>query len=144
MDLLGVHPTLNLADESWRIYSRHTASAPQYVGENAVIDNSSITEACEIYGTVRNSVLGTGVKVLAGAVVEDSVIFDDVIIGENARVSYSIIDSEVTVGASASIGKSKAEAKGITVIGTKIDIPVGTEIADAKMIYTANDIKEEA
>ena len=144
MDLLGVHPTLNLADESWRIYSRHTASAPQYVGENAVIDNSSITEACEIYGTVRNSVLGTGVKVLAGAVVEDSVIFDDVIIGENARVSYSIIDSEVTVGASASIGKSKAEAKGITVIGTKIDIPVGIEIADAKMIYTANDIKEEA
>ena len=144
MDLLGVHPTLNLADESWRIYSRHTACAPQYVGENAIIDNSSITEACEIHGTVRNSVLGTGVKVLAGAVVEDSVIFDDVIIGENARVSYSIIDSDVTVGASASIGKSKAEAKGITVIGTKIDIPVGTEIADAKMIYTENDIKEEA
>lgn len=144
MDLLGIHPALNLADESWRIYSRHTASAPQYVGENAVIENSSITEGCEIYGTVRNSVLGKGVKVLAGAVVEDSVIFDDVVIGENAKVSYSIIDSEVTVGASSTVGKSKDTAKGITVVGTKIDIPVGTELADAKMIYTANDLKEEA
>lgn len=144
MDLLGVYPALNLSDESWRIYSRHSANAPQYVGENAVIDNSSITEGCEIYGTVRNSVLGTGVKVLAGAVVEDSVIFDDVIIGENAKVSYSIIDSDVTVGASSTVGKPKAEAKGITVVGTKIDIPVGAEVADAKMIYTANDLKEEA
>ena len=143
MDLLGSHPLLNLADESWRIYSRHAASAPQYVGENAIIDNSSITEGCEIYGTVRNSVLGTGVKVLAGAVVEDSVIFDDVIIGENAKISYSIIDSDVTVGASATVGKPKNEAKGITVIGTKIDVPVGTNLGDAKMIYTAKDLNEE-
>ena len=143
MDLLGTHPALNLADESWRIYSRHSASAPQYVGEKAVIENSSITEGCEIYGTVRNSVLGTGVKVLAGAVVEDSVIFDDVIIGENAKISYSIIDSYVTVGASAMVGKPKAEAKGITVIGTNIDVPVGTTLADAKMIYSAKDLNEE-
>ena len=143
MDLLGTHPALNLADESWRIYSRHSASAPQYVGEKAVIENSSITEGCEIYGTVRNSVLGTGVKVLAGAVVEDSVIFDDVIIGENAKISYSIIDSNVTVGASAMVGKPKAEAKGITVIGTNIDVPVGTTLADAKMIYSAKDLNEE-
>ena len=143
MDLLGAHPALNLSDESWRIYSRHSANAPQYVGEKAVIDNSSLTEACEIYGTVRNSVLGTGVKVLAGAVVEDSVIFDDVIIGENARVSYSIIDSDVTVGASAVVGKPKAEAKGITVIGTKIDVPFGAEIADAAMIYTEKDLNKE-
>jgi glucose-1-phosphate adenylyltransferase len=143
MDLLGAHPALTLSDESWRIYSRHTATAPQYVGKNAIIENSSITEGCEIYGTVRNSVLGTGVKVLEGAVVEDSVIFDDVIIGENAKISYSIIDSNVTVGASSFIGRSKDEAKGITVIGTKIDVPFGTEVADAKMIYTASDLKEE-
>ena len=144
MDLLGSNPALNLSSEDWRIYSRHTATAPQYVGRNAVIENSSITEGCEIYGTVRNSVLGTGVKVLEGAVVEDSVIFDDVIIGENAKISYSIIDSNVTVGASSSIGKPKDEAKGITVIGTKIDVPFGTELADAKMIYTENDLTEEA
>ena len=143
MDLLGAHPALNLTDESWRIYSRHSASTPQYVGENAVIENSSITEGCEIYGTVRNSVLGTGVKVLAGAIVEDAVIFDDVIIGENAKISYSIIDSNVTVGASSIVGKPKAEAKGITVIGTNVDIPVGSTLADAKMIYSAKDLNEE-
>ena len=144
MDLLGAHPTLNLSDESWRIYSRHRTSAPQYVGKDAVIDNSSITEGCEIYGVVRNSVLGSGVKVLAGAVVEDSVIFDDVVIGENAKVSYSIIDSDVTIGASASIGKAQTEAEGITVIGTKIDIPDNTIVGDGKMIYSVKDLNEEA
>ena len=143
MDLLGSRPALSLTDESWRIYSRHTATAPQYVGEDAVIDNCSITEGCEIYGTVRNSVLGTGVKVLAGAVVEDSVIFDDVVIGEGAKVSYSIIDSGVTVGAGASVGKMRGVAKGITVIGTNIDVPAGKELADAKMIYSAKDLNEE-
>jgi glucose-1-phosphate adenylyltransferase len=143
MDLLGAQPALNLTDESWRIYSRHSASTPQYVGENAVIENSSITEGCEIYGTVRNSVLGTGVKVLAGAIVEDAVIFDDVIIGENAKISYSIIDSNVTVGASSIVGKPKAEAKGITVIGTNVDVPVGSTLADARMIYSAKDLNEE-
>ena len=66
----------------------------------------------------------------------------NVIIGENAKVSYSIIDSDVTVGASATVGKSRTDAKGITVIGTGIDVPVGTELADAKMIYNAKDLKE--
>ena len=142
MDMLGESPSLIL-DEDWRIYSRHTESAPQYVGTDAVIENSSITEGCEIYGTVRNSVLGNGVKVLSGAVVEDSVIFGNVTIGENASVSYSIIDSDVNIGANSKIGKAKNEASGITVIGTKIDVSDGTTVADAKMIYTASDLKEE-
>jgi ADP-glucose pyrophosphorylase len=65
------------------------------------------------------------------------------VIGENARVSYSIIDSDVSVGAGSTIGKSKSDATGITVIGTKIKIPDGTELADAKMIYTEKDLKAE-
>ena len=32
MDLLGKKPELELNDEAWRIYSRHYASSPQYVG----------------------------------------------------------------------------------------------------------------
>ena len=47
------------------------------------------------------------------------------------------------VGAAASIGKPRNEAKGVTVIGTKIDISVGTEVADGKMIYSAKDLNEE-
>ena len=146
MDLLGETPELSIGNEDWRIYSRHDAHAPQFVGPSAIIENSSITEGCEIYGTVRNSVLGAGVKVLAGAVVEDSVIMDAVTIGEGSVVEYSIIDENVTVGNGCTVGKEKKMAKGITVIGAGISVPEGTVIDDNKMISTPADIKvkEEA
>ena len=144
MDLLGAEPALNIMDESWRIFSRHDAHAPQYVGSDAVIDNSSVTEGCEIYGTVRNSVLGSGVKVMPGAVVIDSVIMDDCIIEEGACVEYSILDSKVTVGQNTKVGKCRSEAKGITVVGTGIAIPDGIVIADDRMISNSSDINKEA
>ena len=146
MDLLGDIPELSISNEDWRIYSRHDAHAPQYVGNDAVIDNSSITEGCQIYGTVRNSVLGAGVCVMAGAVVEDAVIMEDVVIGEGAVVKYSIIDERVTVGKNCSIGKDRTEAKGITVIAAGLSVADGIRIGDDKMISTIEDIqvKEEA
>jgi glucose-1-phosphate adenylyltransferase len=144
MDLLGEEPALNIMDESWRIYSRHDAHAPQYVGSEAVIENSSVTEGSEIYGTVRNSVLGSGVKVMPGATVIDAVIMDDCIIEEGATVTYSILDSRVVVGKGASVGKARTEAKGITVIGTGIDVPAGFVVDDDKMISNKADLSKEA
>ena len=144
MDLLGAEPALNIKDESWRIYSRHDAHAPQYVGTDAVIENSSVTEGCEIYGTVRNSVLGAGVKVMPGAVVIDAVIMDDCVIEAGAKVTYSILDTRVTIGKNASVGKDRAEAKGITVIGTGITLPEGFVLADDKMISNSSDLVKEA
>ncbi len=144
MDLLGENPALNIKDESWRIYSRHSTHAPQYVGDKAVIENCSITEGCEIYGTVKNSVLGAGVKVLEGASVVDSVIMDDCTIGEGATVTYSILDSGVSIGNAASIGECRCKATGITVIGTGISVPDGFKVGDNKMISNSSDLVKEA
>ena len=141
MDLLGESPELNLNDEEWRIYSRHDAHAPQIVGKNAKIENSSITEGCEIYGTVINSVLGAGVCVKEGAVVANSVILDDVTVGEGAQINYVIIDANSSVGAGCAVGREQKKAKGITVIGTGINIPDGTVIGDNEMISDVSDIK---
>ena len=128
MDLLGDDPVLSLNDGAWRIYSRPTASAPQHIGENAKVQNAIITEGSEILGTVRNSVLGAGVYVGEGAVVEDSVIMSGTVIKDGARVSYSILDENVTVGRGAVVGKSRADAKDITVIGA------GHEVADLSIV----------
>lgn len=145
MDLLGEDPTLVLNDESWRIYSRHEAHAPQFVGRDGVIDNSSITEGCEIYGTVRNSVLGAGVHVMEGAEVLDSVIMDDVVIEAGAKVQYCILDEGVRIGENCVIGKAPKKAKGVTVIGADLQIPNGITIEDNQMISNIDDIlqKEE-
>ena len=134
MDLLGEKPILDVTDTSWRIYARHQADEPQMVGTTATIDNSSITEGCEIYGTVKNSVLGAGVKVMYGAYVKDSVIMGNTVIGEGATVNYSILDEGVEIGAGAKIGEAKESAKDITVIGMGVKVPSGTVIPAGEMI----------
>ncbi len=145
MDLLGETPSLDLHDEEWRIYSRHEAHAPQFVGDGAVVDNSSITEGCEIYGTVRNSVLGAGVCVKEGALVSNSVIMDNVTVETGAKINYSIVDEETTVGAYASIGAEQKKAKGITVIAAGLAIPERAVVGDNEMISDIAQIqtKEE-
>ncbi|MBQ7338897.1 MAG: glucose-1-phosphate adenylyltransferase [Clostridia bacterium] len=134
MDLLGENPVLDVTDTDWRIYARHQADEPQMVGNTATIDNASITEGCEIYGTVKNSVLGSGVKVMYGAYVKDSVIMGNTTIGEGATVNYTILDEGVDIGAGAKIGESRESAKDITVIGTGVKVPSGTVIPAGEMI----------
>lgn len=134
MDMLGEKPALELNDEDWRIYSRHFNESPQHIGPDAEIRNASITEGCEIYGTVIDSVIGTGVKVMAGATVKDSVIMSGTTVESGATVEYSILDSDVVVGKDAKIGKPKAEAKGIAVVGMGVQIPEGYVIGDDEMI----------
>ena len=134
MDLLGDKPVLSMQDESWRIYSRHGAEAPQFVGENAQVINSSVTAGCEILGTVKNSVLGPGVTVGEGAVVEDSVIFNDVHIGRGARVSYSILDANVTVSEGATVGEGRESGKEIAVLGAGVVVAEGQTVPAGAMI----------
>ena len=143
MDLLGENPELSLGDEDWRIFARHGAQPPQYIGKDAVIENSSLTAGCEIYGTVKNCVLGAGVKVLEGATVCDSVIMDNAVIGEGSEVMYSIIDSDSVIGKSCKIGAPIKSAKGIAVIGEDICVPDGTVVQDGAMISKASDLDKE-
>ena len=134
MDLLGEKPVLSLFDESWRIYSRHGAEAPQFVGENAEIINSSVTAGCVIHGTVRNSVLGSNVVVEEGALVEDSVIMNDVTIKAGATVRFSILDANVTVEENATVGEYRLTASDVAVVGADVVVPVGKKIAAGAMI----------
>ena len=119
MDLLGEKPLLDLNDDSWRIYARHSAETPQYIGAEAVIENSSITEGCSIYGTVINSVLGSDVVVEKGAVVRDSVIMDGVKVCSGATVDYSIVDEKSVVLEGATVGTPRGEGAEITVIAAR-------------------------
>lgn len=139
MDLLGEHPALSLLDETWRIYSRHEAAPPQYVGSEATIENSSITAGCEIYGTVRGSVLGIGVYVGKGAVVEDSVLMNGVRIEDGATVRYSILDANVSIGKNARVGEDKTKTDQIAVIGADCKIPDGGIVPPGAMLEDAKN-----
>ncbi len=104
MDLLGKRPELNLNDEGWKIYYKHPPMCPQYIGFGAVVENCLIAEGCRIEGTVRNSVLFSGVCVEKGAVVDNSVIMAGGTVGTGAVVINSVLDERVVVDSGAKAG----------------------------------------
>ena len=134
MDLLGEQPILKLGGDDWRIYSRHMASAPQYVGTEATVVDSSVAEGCVVEGTVIHSVLGRGVTVGRGAVVRDSVIMAETVIGEGATVGYAILASDVTVGENAVVGSAGERGAGITVLGAHVTVDANAVVKPGEMI----------
>ncbi len=79
------------------MYTKVRDSAPSKYGETAVVSNSLISDGCVIEGTVENSILFRGVKVGKGAVVRNSIVMQDNIIGENASINCVITDKYVVI-----------------------------------------------
>jgi len=134
MELLGEDPVFNLFDTDWKIYSRNRIRAPHYVGTDAKVANSIITEGCEIDGIVENSVLFGGVKVERGAHIRNSIIMSDTVIRAGAQVLYSIVDSDTEIGAGAKVGEVKESGKGITLIGSELILSPGANIPAGEMV----------
>ena len=109
MDLLKPGNELDLSDPSWKIYTGDVNALPQYIGEEAVIDNAYITQGAVILGEVKNSVIGTGVEVGRGAKVIDSVIQPGAKIGEGAKVTRCIVADDVEVAPGAVLGSADSE-----------------------------------
>ncbi|MDR2600829.1 MAG: glucose-1-phosphate adenylyltransferase [Oscillospiraceae bacterium] len=104
MDLLD---DLHLGFEDWHILSKSAGRPPHYIAPTGSIKNTLITEGCEIYGSVENSILSTGVIVEEGAVVKDAVIMENTRIGKGASVNYCILDEDTVVPDDAIVGASK-------------------------------------
>lgn len=104
MELIDIIPEFNLYEEYWKIYTKSDIIPPQYVAEEAVIDRSIIGEGTEIWGEVHNSVIGAGVVIKSGAVIEDSIIMRECKIGENTRINKAIIAENVIIGADCELG----------------------------------------
>ena len=138
MDLLGTNPEFDLHTKDWRIYSRNNNLPPHFISETATVKNSLITEGCDIRGTVINSVLSNGVTVEEGAVVRDSVLMTDVTVKVGARVEYSIIDSDTVICENASVGKERASARGLAVVGEGLVVEAGSVIPDGEMVGSAS------
>ncbi len=134
MDLLGDKPAFDLDDPSFKVYSRNDPLPPSYIGAGGRFENSVMTTGCEIYGTVVNSVIGEGVTVLEGAVIENSVIMQGSVIGKNVKINYGMVDENVIVEAGVVIGDDKSDKDHIALIGRDSVIKKGTEIKSGEII----------
>lgn len=104
MELIDIIPEFNLYEEYWKVYTKSDIIPPQYIAGDAVIERSIIGEGTEIYGEVRNSVIGAGVTIGKGANVRDSIIMRDCVIGEGAQVLKAIVAEDTSIGAGAILG----------------------------------------
>ena len=135
MELLQDHPEFDLFDPTWKIFSRNPNQPPHFVGKEAITKRSIVSEGCHIYGSVENSVLFPEVKVMEGAVVRDSIIMQNTVIGPGCVVEKAIIDEDVTIGDGCHIGG----AKKITVIGQRVQMEKGAEVAEGSSIEPGSE-----
>ena len=97
MSLLNKDTKNKLFDKERPIYTKERDDMPTLYGPDAVVKNSLAADGCEIKGTVENSILFKGVKVEAGAVVKNSILMQDTVIGEGTKVNYVIADKNVNI-----------------------------------------------
>ncbi len=150
MDLLDMYPEL-LFDEYWPIRTKEDLRPPAVITGTGEIVRSIVNSGCIIEGKVEHSVLSPGVRVGEGAVVKDSIVLSDSIIGPHSIVDYSILDKEVTIGVGCHIGygdnfqinrrEPKVINTGITVIGKRAKVPPGIKAGRNCLVY--NNVLED-
>lgn len=110
MDLRSLLPALNLYNKQWPLRTAGYQDPPAKFafddeGRRGHAIDSIISGGVILSGgAVRNSLLGRGARVHAGALVEDSILFDNVDIGRGAQVRRAILDKNVRVPAGETIG----------------------------------------
>ena len=97
MSLLNKENKKKLFAPERPIYTKERDDMPTLYGTEAKISNTLIADGCQIKGTVENCIIFKGVKVEDGAVVKNSILMQDTVIGEGTKVNYIIADKNVNI-----------------------------------------------
>jgi len=104
MELIDIIPEFNLYEEYWKIYTKSDIIPPQFISADARVERSIIGEGTEVYGQVKNSVIGAGVVIEKDAVVRDSIIMRGSVVGKGSKITKAIVAEDVTIGALTELG----------------------------------------
>ncbi len=107
MDLLDNKNRKALFNISAPIYTKLKDNAPVKYGLDSKVTNSLIADGCVIDGEVENCVLFRGVKIGKGSVVKNSILMQDTVVGENAKIDYAITDKNVVVSNGRNLSSSE-------------------------------------
>ncbi len=136
MELLGKDPEFNLrGGKNETIYARNSALPSSYIDEEAKIVNSLVAEGCEVYGTVKHSVVSIGCTIGKNVLVEDAVVMPGVVIEDGAIVRNCILGEGSKIGKNAVVGGQFSE-------GEKKEISVTSKgaVIEANAVLKAGDM----
>lgn len=145
LDMLNPNIDLNLSDPKWRIYSRTPAVPPQYIASSAMVQNSLVTDGCDVAGNLEYSILFENVTVEEGATVNYSIVMPGATIKKGANVQYSIVAEGSVIGENAKIGQNPEEADdrlkwGVSVVGPNVKVGKNATVKATEVI--GEDIEE--
>jgi len=110
MDLVRVSPQLNLYNYNWPILTNQGNLPPAKTvfddeGRRGQTIDSLVCGGCITSGsTVRRSILGPSCRIHSYALIEDSILFENVDVGRKARIRKAIIDENVSIPDGMEIG----------------------------------------
>ena len=112
---------------------------PQYIGSNAEVENSMITEGSVVDGEVDFSIIFSGVTIEEGATVNYSILMPGTVVKKGAVVEYAIVGQDCVVESGAKIGLSPESVEnrddwGIAVVGHNVTISEGKEVLPKQII----------
>ena len=139
MDLLNPSIAIDLWDPLWRIYCRHESATPHYIGNNAEIINSVITEGCNVNGKLNYSILFSNVTVEENAKLDFAVVMKNTRVAKNASIQYAIVADNAVIEEGAVIGAAPEVYRnrgqwGIAVIGQGAVVKSGQVVLPGEMI----------
>ena len=136
MELLGKNPEFNLrGGKNETIYARNSALPSSYIDEDAKIVDSLVAEGCEVYGTVKHSVVSIGCTIGKNALVEDAVVMPGVVIEDGAIVRNCILGEGSKIGKNAVVGGQFAEGEERAISVTSKDA-----VIEANAVLKAGDM----
>lgn len=97
MNLLEFDVREALFGQEGKIYTKVKDSVPTVYREGAKVTNSLLADGCVIDGTVENSILFRNVRIEEGAVVRNSIVMENGVVGKNSSLQYAITDKDVTI-----------------------------------------------
>lgn len=109
MDLIYNTGNFNIHDPLWRIYYRHDQIAPQFIGENAVVKNALVPDGADVFGTIEDSILSSGVTIEEGAFVKGSILMSGVRVEAGATVYHAIIAEGAVIKSGVVVGHKEIE-----------------------------------
>ncbi|QKS73293.1 glucose-1-phosphate adenylyltransferase [Paenalkalicoccus suaedae] len=97
MDLLEEDLSVSLNNKEWRTYSQDTNYPPQFIDEQAIVENSLINSGSWISGHIKNSILFEGIEVGSKSFVTESILHPEVKVGQNCTIKRAIIMEHVVI-----------------------------------------------
>jgi len=135
------HSGINLFDEKWKVYSRNSGMTGHKINPGASVENSMITDGCNISGHVKHSILFAGVKIEEGAEVEDAVVMGNTLIKAGAKVKHCIIAENVVIGKHAIVGQMPdGEESGVATVGS--GVYVGDDAVIGPNAMVSDNVKD--